>query len=335
MPLVQRTMRRPDSTLAIPAFAGVGCQVSGVNNPIPDFRHLTPSEKDPPVSIHPSAVVSPHAELGTNVRIGPFCIVEAGVVVGDRSHLLARVSIKSGTVVGRDNIIMEGTVLGGMPQHVHMPEHPGTTVIGDGNVFRENCTVHRALAAGSETRIGNRCLFMVNAHAAHDCQVADGVVLTNGTMLGGHVSVGEKAYLGGGSAVHQFCRIGRLAMIGGMARVVRDVPPFAMLDGGTAMVVGLNKVGLRRAGFSTAEMVQLKQAYRMIYRSGLMWKEMLDALRMEFTTGPASEFLPFFLGGKRGFVQERRTPPGAVVRLMRDDADETTESMPAAEKKVG
>jgi UDP-N-acetylglucosamine acyltransferase len=287
------------------------------------------------VSIHPLAVVSPHAELGANVRIGPFCVVEAGVILGDGCHLTGRVTIKSGTLVGRDNLIMEGTVLGGMPQHLHMPEFPGTTRIGDGNVFRENCTVHRALAAGNETRVGNRCLFMVGAHAAHDCQVDDGVVLTNGTMLGGHVSVGEKAYLGGATAVHQFCRIGRLAMVGGMARVIRDVPPFVMLDGDTAMIVGLNKVGLRRAGFTLADMTQLKQAYRVIYRSGLMWKEMLDALRTQFTHGPAAEYLPFFAGGKRGFVQERRTPPGAVVRLVRDDADEATEAMPAAEKKVG
>lgn len=287
------------------------------------------------MSIHPLAVVSPHAELGTNVRIDPFCVVEAGVVLGDGCHLSAHVTIKSGTLVGRDNFIMEGTVLGGMPQHQHMPEHPGTTFIGDGNVFRENCTVHRALAAGNETRIGNRCLLMVNAHVAHDCTVEDGVVLTNGTMLGGHVTVGEKAYMGGASAVHQFCRIGRLAMIGGMARVIRDVPPFAMLDGDTAMIVGLNKVGLRRAGFTAADMLQLKQAYRVVYRSGLMWQEMLNELRLQFPTGPAAEFLPFFLGGKRGFVQERRTPPGAIVRLMRDDADDTTVAMPAAEKKVG
>jgi UDP-N-acetylglucosamine acyltransferase len=289
------------------------------------------------VSIHPLAVVSPHAELGTNVRIGPFCVVEAGVILGDGCQLTSRVTVKSGTVIGRDNIIMEGTVLGGMPQHIHMPECPGTVTIGEGNVFRENCTVHRALAAGNETRIGNRCLLMVNAHVAHDCKVADHVILTNSVMLGGHVTVGEKACMGGGSAAHQYCRIGRLAMVGGMARVIRDVPPFTMLDGQTAMVVGLNKVGLRRAGFTAQVMNELKAAYRIIYRSGYMWQEMLDALQAEFADGPAAELAPFFLGGKRGFVQERRTPPGAVVRLMREDADEAAETttMPVAEKKVG
>lgn len=287
------------------------------------------------MSIHPLAVVSPHAELGSNVRIGPFCVVEAGVVLGDGCHLAGRVTIKSGTVLGRDNLVLEGTVLGGMPQHIHMPEHPGTTEIGDGNVFRENSTVHRALEAGHVTRIGNRCLFMVAAHVAHDCNVEDNVVLTNGTMLGGHVQVGARAYLGGNVGVHQFCRIGRMAMIGGCARVIRDVPPFVMLDGDSAMVVGLNRVGLRRAGFTTDDISDLKAAYRVIYRGGLMWQEMLDTLQSEFRAGPAAEFQPFFLGGKRGFVQERRSPPGAVVRLMRDDNEESTASFPEAEKKVG
>jgi UDP-N-acetylglucosamine acyltransferase len=243
--------------------------------------------------------------------------VEAGVVLGDGCHLAARVTVKSGTVIGRDNLMLEGAVLGGMPQHIHMPEHPGVTVIGDGNVFRENTTVHRALAAGHETRIGSRCLFMVGAHVAHDC------------------TFGDKAYISGNVAVHQFCRIGRLAMIGGLARITRDVPPFVTLDGGTDMVVGLNKVGLRRAGFTPTDFAQLKAAYRVIYRSGLTWQEMLDTLRLEFPTGPASEFLPFFLAGKRGFVQERRTPPGAVVRLMREDADDAIVALPEVEKKVG
>jgi UDP-N-acetylglucosamine acyltransferase len=165
--------------------------------------------------------------------------------------------------------------------------------------------------------------------------VGDGVIMTNGSMLGGHVDVGAKAYLSGGVAVHQFCRVGRLAMVGGLSRVVRDVPPFVTLDGGTAMVVGLNKVGLRRAGFTGSEFAELKSAYRVIYRSGLTWQEMLDELRMQFVSGPAAEFLTFFLGGKRGFVQERRTPPGAIVRLMRDESDDNSIAYPEAEKKVG
>jgi UDP-N-acetylglucosamine acyltransferase len=287
------------------------------------------------VSIHPQTVVSPHAEIGTGVRIGPFCVVEAGVVLGDGCNLASRVTVKSGTVLGRDNLVLEGTVLGGMPQHVHMPEYPGGVTIGDGNVIRENVTVHRAMHSGNVTQIGSRCLLMVGSHVAHDCTVGDGVILTNNSMLGGHVIVDDKAFISGAVAVHQFCRIGRLAMVGGLARVTRDVPPFVTVDGGTTMIVGLNKVGLRRAGFSVQELEHLKAAYRTIYRSGLTWEEMLDVLRSQFTEGPAAEFLPFFVAGKRGFVQERRTPPGAVVRLLRDDDEDAVATLADAEKKVG
>jgi UDP-N-acetylglucosamine acyltransferase len=287
------------------------------------------------VSIHPLAIVSPYAEIGTGVRIGPFSVVEAGVVLGDGCNLASRVTVKSGTVLGRDNLILEGTVLGGMPQHVHMPEYPGAVTIGDGNVIRENVTVHRAMNAGNATQIGSHCLLMVGSHVAHDCSVGDGVILTNGSMLGGHVTVGEKAFISGGVAVHQFCRIGRLAMVGGLARVTRDVPPFVTVDGGTTMIVGLNKVGLRRAGFSAEHLTQLKAAYRLIYRGGLTWEETLDVLRAQFTDGPAAEFLPFFAASKRGFVQERRMPPGAIVRLVRDEDEDGIATLAEAEKKVG
>jgi UDP-N-acetylglucosamine acyltransferase len=256
--------------------------------------------------------------------------------LGDGSQLAGRVTVKSGTVLGRDNLILEGSVIGGMPQHVHMPEFPGVVAIGDGNVIRENVTVHRAMNAGMVTQIGSRCLLMVGSHVAHDCTVGDRVIITNNSMLGGHVSVDDKAYISGGVAVHQFCRVGRLAMVGGLARVTQDVPPFVTVDGRSTMVVGLNKVGLRRAGFTPQELIQLKAAYRLIYRSGLTWEEKLDVLRAQFTDGPAAEFLPFFLAGKRGFVQERRMPPGAIVRLVRDDDDEDAVTPVAeAEKKVG
>jgi len=288
------------------------------------------------VSIHPLAVVSPHAQLGSNVRIGPFSTVEAGVVLGDGCRLASRVVVKSGTVLGRDNQVFEGAVLGGMPQHIHMPKHPGTTHIGDGNVIRENVTIHRALEAGYATRIGNCCLLMVGAHVAHDCALGDGVILTNNVLLAGHVAVGDRAYLSGSVAVHQYCRIGRLAMIGGLARVRQDVPPFVTIDGGTTMVVGLNKIGLRRAGFTTEDVKQLKAAYQVIYRSGLAWEEILDVLALQFPNGPAAEFRPYFLSGERGFVQERRTPPGAIVRLLREDEEEEeAKLLPEAEKKVG
>jgi UDP-N-acetylglucosamine acyltransferase len=287
------------------------------------------------VSIHPQAAVSPYAIVGANVKIGPFCVVEPGVIIGDNTALASRVVVKSGTTLGRGNHICEGAVLGGLPQHIHMPESPGRLTIGDGNVIRENVTIHRALEAHNTTSVGSFCLLMVGAHVAHDCHLGNNVILTNNTLLGGHVHVEDRAYISGAVAVHQFCRIGRLAMVGGLARVRQDVPPFVTVDGGTTMVVGLNRVGLRRAGYTPEQMDQLKSAYRLIYRSGTPWEEMLEVLEQDFTDGPAAEFAVFFRDGQRGFVQERRTPPGATVRLVREEDSEQTHSMHESERMAG
>ncbi len=273
------------------------------------------------VRIHPAAVVSPLAVVHSNVEIGPFAAVEAGAVIGQGCKLAARATVKSSVVLGRDVSVGEGAVVGGMPQHINPPSHPGRVVIGERTVLRENVTVHRAMKEDGETRVGSDCLLMVAAHVAHDCRVGNRVILTNNVLLGGHVQVGDRAVLGGSVAVHQFCRIGRLAMLAGCARVVQDVPPFVLTDGETALIVGLNKIGLKRAGLTEAEVLEIKRAYRTIYRQGLPFADMIAALEAEFTTGPAAEFASFFQDGKRGFVQERRNPPGATVRLHASDDD--------------
>ncbi|MBN1852944.1 MAG: acyl-ACP--UDP-N-acetylglucosamine O-acyltransferase [Pirellulales bacterium] len=267
------------------------------------------------MNIHPIACISPSAKLGRNVQIGPFCVVEAGVVLGDGCRLASHVVVRQGTVVGRENRIFEGVILGGLPQHIQFPQNPGGLVIGDRNVIREHVTMHRSLDPNRSTQIGSDGLYMAGCHVAHDCQVGNGVILTNHVLLAGHVAVGDRAVFGGAAAVHQFCRVGRLAMIGGMARVHQDVPPFMTLDGGSTMVVGLNQIGLRRAGMNRQQMAELKAAYQIIYRQGLTHDAMIAALKAAFPTGPAAEFAPFFEIGKRGFVQERRTPPKATVRL--------------------
>ncbi len=272
--------------------------------------------------IHPQAIVSPQAQIGRNVSIGPFSIVEPDVVIGDNCQLAAHVMIKSGTVLGENNTIYEGAVLGGFPQHTRMPEKLGTVVIGAGNTIRENCTVHRALHEGTLTRIGDNCLLMVGAHVAHDCQVSDNVILANNALLGGFVSVGDRAFISGAVGVHQFCRIGRLAMVGGCARVVQDIPPYVMVDGHSGLIVGLNLVGLRRNGYDAHEVGQLKAAYRVIYRRGLRWGDVLETLKQEFTSGPAADYHGFLSQGTRGFVQERRVPPGATLKLRRASDDE-------------
>ena len=288
------------------------------------------------MKIHPSASISPAAHLAEDVEIGPFCVVEAGVQLAAGCRLVSHATIRTGTTVGSDTVVCEGAVLGGLPQHMNPPTELGGLVIGSKNVIREHATVHRAMHHGQNTVIGDHCLLMVGAHVAHDCRVGNQVILTNGAMLGGHVEVGDRACLGGNSAVHQFCRIGRLSMVGGCTKVVQDVPPFVLTDGATALIVGLNRVGLRRAEFSRDEMLNLKAAYRLIYREGLSFRETLAALQQRFPSGVASEFADFFQGGQRGFVQERRSPPRVALRVHPavDDLDETP-STPDLRRQAG
>jgi UDP-N-acetylglucosamine acyltransferase len=274
------------------------------------------------VSIHPLSLVSPQATLGRNVVIGPYSIVEADVEIGDGCQLASGVVVKSGVTLGPENRVMEGTVLGGPPQHVQMPTKIGRLSIGRGNVFRENCTVHRALHEGAATTIGDSNLLMVGTHIAHDCKIGNNIIFANNVLLAGHVTVEDRAFVSGAVGVHQFCRVGRLAMVGGHARVVQDVPPFVTVDGTTGCIVGLNLIGLRRGGYAASEIAELKSAYRLIYRSGLKFEDMLRELQARYTSGPAAAFSPFLSQGKRGFVQERRMPPGATLKLRRVDEDE-------------
>jgi len=280
------------------------------------------------VKIHPTAIVSPKAEIGANVEIGPYCIVEDGAHIADDCHLVAHVSVKSDTRIGAGTTVCESAILGGLPQHMNGPKETGSVVIGARNVIREHATVHRAMHAEGQTTIGDDCFLMVGAHVAHDCSVGNQVILTNGVMLGGHVRVGDRVCLGGNAAVHQFCRIGRLAMVGGCTKVVQDIPPFVLTDGPGSMIVGLNRIGLRRAGFDRHDIMQLKAAYRLIYRKGLTFEAMVDALEDNFQQGVAAEFSAFFRQGQRGFVQERRSPPRIALRVHPAVDDEDDNATP-------
>ena len=271
---------------------------------------------------HCLAVVSPLAEIGRDVEIGPFCVIEPGAQIGDGCKLESRVVIKRGTALGPNNYVAEGAVLGGMPQHVNMPDAPGGVVIGSGNTIRENVTIHRALEREEATIVGDNNLLMVNVHLAHDCRVGNHTIFANNAMLAGHVTVGDRAYLSGAVAVHQFCRIGSLAMVGGQSHINKDVPPYVTVDGLSSLIVGLNQIGLRRAGFSLEEIRRLKEAYRLIYRSRATWNEILRRLQEEFPHGPAAQFHQFLSTTTRGIVSERRLPPGATIKLRREPGEE-------------
>jgi UDP-N-acetylglucosamine acyltransferase len=262
--------------------------------------------------------------LGANVSIGPFSIVEDHAEIGDDCQLESRVVIKQGVKVGARNHIFEGTVLGGLPQHIRIPEAVGGLEIGTDNILRENITVHRALHAGGTTIIGSHNLLMVGLHVAHDCQVGNHTIFANNVLLAGHVTVGDRAYVSGAVVVHQFCRIGGLTMVGGQARITQDVPPFVTVDGVTGLIVGLNLIGLRRNGFTSGEVTELKAAYRLIYRSGQPWNLMLQQLAEQFKDGPATQFHQFLSQGSRGFIQERRMPPRSTIKLRRDEEETTS-----------
>jgi UDP-N-acetylglucosamine acyltransferase len=243
--------------------------------------------------------------------------------------LESRVTIKECTTLGANNRVFEGAILGGLPQHVHIPEHPGGVVIGSDNVIRENVTIHRALVPDHATVIGDNCLLMVGSHVAHDCHLGNNVIVTNNAMLAGHVVVGDRAYISGAAGVHQFCRIGSFAMVGGQAHLTQDVPPYVTVDGLSSLVVGLNKIGLRRAGYDQETIQQLMAAYRVIYRSGLRWVEVVEQLRTQFPVGPATLFYEFLSTTARGIISERRAPPGATIKLR-----ETIEAEPDQEVRV-
>jgi UDP-N-acetylglucosamine acyltransferase len=281
------------------------------------------------VSIHSSAIISSTAQIAPDVQIGPFCIVEAHGAIGPGSVLESHVTIKQGTTLGANNHVFEGAVIGGMPQHVHIPDDPGRVAVGSNNVIRENVTIHRALVPDHITVIGDNCLLMANSHVAHDCHLGNNVIVTNNAMLAGHVIVGDRAYISGAAGVHQFCRVGTFAMVGGQAHMVQDVPPYVTVDGLSSLVVGLNKTGLRRGGFDQAAIRELMAAYRVIYRSGLRWVDVLEQLRTQFPVGPASLFYEFLSTTARGIVSERRAPPGATIKLR-----ETVEADPEQEVRV-
>jgi len=215
--------------------------------------------------IHPSAIISPSAKLGPNVRVGPYCLIGENVVLGGDCVLHSHVIIEGSATIGQANEFYPFAIIGGKTQDLKYMGEPTFVEIGDHNVFREHCTIHRGTTAEVPTRIGSHNYFLCHAHVAHDCQLGDHLILSNNATLGGHVTVDDYAILSGLSAVHQFCRIGRHAIIGGCTKVQQDVPPFMIADGHPADTRGLNLIGLQRRGFSEDDIRALKSAYKKLF----------------------------------------------------------------------
>jgi len=246
--------------------------------------------------IHPTAIVDVRAQLGQGVTVGPYTIIDGRVVIGPDSHIGPHVVIRDFTTLGARCRVFQFAVLGEIPQDLKFKGEESQLVLGDDNTVREFATMHRGTAGGGGvTRIGRGNLFMAYTHVAHDCQIGDKVIMSNAATLGGHITVEDHAILGGLAAVHQFCRIGRHAFIGGCSAVHRDVPPYTMAVGNRAKLVGLNLVGLKRAGFVDANLQGLKRAYELLFLSELNLKEAMDRVRQEFSQSSEIQHLLQFL----------------------------------------
>jgi UDP-N-acetylglucosamine acyltransferase len=233
--------------------------------------------------IHPTALIAPGAELGIDVEIGPYCVVGSNVRIGDRTKIGAHVVIDGVTTIGEDNLIVGQAGLGGPPQDLSYKGEPTQLVIGDRNTIREFVTINRGtVKGGGVTQIGSDCLLMACSHVAHDCDLRDRIILANNVLLAGHVFVGENANISGGSAAHHFVTIGSFAYVGGMTRMVQDVPPYMILEGHPSRVRGVNKIGLQRGGQTLESIEALETAFRRIYRTGNTRRQTLDELKIEF-----------------------------------------------------
>ena len=245
------------------------------------------------VTFHPFSIVHPRAIVERGSEIGPFCVVGENVTIGERTRLLAHVVVNGRTTIGDDCTIHPFASIGAPSQDRKSEGEISYTRIGNRTTIRENVSIHRATGEGQTTAIGDDCLLLAYVHIAHNCQVGDGVTMSNLSQLAGHVVVEDNANIGGAVGVHQFVRIGRNAMLGGMSRIVRDCPPYFLTEGNPAKVWGINAVGLRRAGFDGKTTAELKEAYKLIYRSEMNMSQALEAVRGMVQTDAGRHLVAF------------------------------------------
>jgi UDP-N-acetylglucosamine acyltransferase len=266
--------------------------------------------------IHPTAVVDPSATLGFGVEIGPYCVVDAGASLGDAVKLGAFVRIHGCVTIGPGTSIRDHSAIGGEPQDIKYKDDPSRVVIGAGCRIHEHVTVHRGTGANTETWLGDGVMLMASSHVGHNCRIERDAVLVNSSMLGGHVHVGERAFISGGAAVHQFCRVGRLTLVGGGAMVTKDAPPFSIVVGSYPVRWRApNTIGLRRAGLSAEQRSAIRHALARIFRSG----QSPTRVAHELSKSPVpevAEIARFVTESKRGIC----AGPGGV--RPNDDGDE-------------
>ena len=259
--------------------------------------------------IHPTAVVDPKAELAAGVVIGPGAVVGPEVVIGENTWIGPHAVLDGRLTLGRDNKVFPGACLGLPPQDLKYRGANTEVLIGDGNTLRECVTINRATEEGEVTRIGNGNLLMAYCHLGHNCDLGNNIVMSNAIQVAGHVVIEDRAVIGGCLGIHQFVHIGGMAMVGGMTRVDRDVPPYCLVEGHPGRVRGLNRVGLRRSGLSAnhdgAELKQLQEVWTLMYRSDLVIADALQRARSQPLLPAAEHFCRFL---EASTAQDRRGP---------------------------
>ncbi|HOT98153.1 MAG TPA: acyl-ACP--UDP-N-acetylglucosamine O-acyltransferase [bacterium] len=253
--------------------------------------------------IHPTALIDPQARIGDNVQIGAFAIVEGDVAIGEGTTIGPHTLIADGARIGKNCRIHNGAVVATLPQDLKFGGEATLFEIGDNTTIREFATLNRGTAAHGKSSIGSNCLLMAYTHVAHDCTVGNNVIMSNGVQLGGHVTIEDWAIIGGMTPVHQFCHVGQHCMIGGGFRVIQDVPPYILASEEPLRFCGLNSIGLRRRGFSSETLLQLKRVYRLLYRSNLNVSQAVERIKAEFELTPEiTNILRFIETADRGIL---------------------------------
>jgi UDP-N-acetylglucosamine acyltransferase len=266
-----------------------------------------------PTTIHPLAIVAPGARLGENVSIGPYSIIDEQVTIGDDCVIHAHVRVCDHTRLGKGNSVHQGAVLGEVPQDAKFQGEVSHLTIGDNNQIREYATIHRASGEGASTTVGSDCMFMAYSHVGHNAQLGSHLSIASYVGISGHCVVEDYANLAGFTGLHQYITVGSMAFVGGMSRVVVDVPPFCMAQGNPAELHGLNFRGLIRRGVSDEARVALKKAYRLLYRSTMTFEEAAERIRAEVDATPEVEqLLAFQSAVAHGYAGRQRDPHGKL-----------------------
>ena len=260
--------------------------------------------------IHPTAVIHPGAQIDPTATIGPHAVIDGAVTLGAGCVVGPFVHLTGNTSIGARNHFHAGCVMGDAPQDLKYQGGPTRLVIGHDNVFREHVTIHRSSKMEEDTVIGSNNFLMTHGHVGHNSRLGNHVLIANGAMLGGHVTVEDRAFISGNCLVHQFVRIGTLALMQGGAAISKDLPPYTIARGGVNSLCGLNVMGLRRAGYDAAQRLELRRLYQALFRHRGRMNDALARARLEFTSPAARVLLDFFAGNKRGVCTSSRNKPG-------------------------